>query len=94
MVDFTFSEIITVVADSLFNGSTTIAGLSAMVVLWLVIVAVLANIKAPISYSLVPMIPIAIIFAGFNIISTDISMIIILICSVMTAITFRDILGR
>ena len=94
MVDFNFASIITIIANTIFNGSTTLAGLSAMVVIWFVIVAILANMKAPISYSLVPMIPVAIIFAGFGIISTDVSMLIILVCSVMTAVTFRDILGR
>ena len=94
MVEFNFASIITILANSIFGGSTTVAGLASMVVIWFVIVAVLVNMKAPISYSLVPMIPVAIIFASFGIISTDVSLIIILICSVMTAITFRDILSR
>lgn len=91
---FTLSELINIVAQTVFDGSTTLAGLSIMVMAWLVFVVILANMKAPISYSLVPMIPISLIFAGFNIISVDISMIIILVCSVFSAVAFRGILSR
>lgn len=91
---FTLSELINIVAQTVFDGSTTLAGLTIMVMAWLVFVVILANMKAPISYSLVPMIPISLIFAGFNIISVDISMIIILVCSVFSAVAFRGILSR
>ena len=93
MVDFNFANIITILANTIFAGSTTVAGLASMVVIWFVILALLVNMKAPISYSLVPMIPIAIIFASFGIISTDVSLIIILVCSAMTAIAFRKVLS-
>ena len=90
---FNADTIIGVIGTTFFNGSTTLAGLAIMVVIWVGIVAVLANLKAPISYSLVPMIPVAIIFAGMNIISVDISMIIILVCGVMTAVNIRNMMG-
>ena len=90
---FNADTIIGVIGTTFFNGSSTLAGLAIMVVIWVGIVAVLANLKAPISYSLVPMIPVAIIFAGMNIISVDISMIIILVCGVMTAVNIRNMMG-
>jgi hypothetical protein len=90
---FNADTIIGVIGTTFFNGSTTLAGLAVMVVIWVMIVAVLANLKAPISYSLVPMIPVAIIFAGMNIISVDVSMIIILVCGVMTAVNIRNMMG-
>ena len=90
---FNADTIIGVIGTTFFNGSSTLAGLAIMVVIWIGIVAVLANLKAPISYSLVPMIPVAIIFAGMNIISVDISMIIILVCGVMTAVNIRNMMG-
>ena len=90
---FNFDTIIGVVATTFFNGSTTLAGLTCMVAIWLVLVVILASIKAPVSYSLAPMIPVAIIFSGMGIISTDVSMIIILVCGIMTAVTVRNMLG-
>lgn len=90
---FNADTIIGVIGTTFFNGSTTLAGLAVMVVIWVMIVTVLANLKAPISYSLVPMIPVAIIFAGMNIISVDVSMIIILVCGVMTAVNIRNMMG-
>lgn len=90
---FNADTIIGVIGTTFFNGSSTLAGLAIMVVIWIGIVAILANLKAPISYSLVPMIPVAIIFAGMNIISVDISMIIILVCGVMTAVNIRNMMG-
>lgn len=90
---FNADTIIGVIGTTFFNGSTTLAGLAVMVVIWVMIVAVLANLKAPISYSLVPMIPVAIIFAGMNVISVDVSMIIILVCGVMTAVNIRNMMG-
>lgn len=93
MVGFNADTMIAVVADTFFNGSTTLAGLAAMVCIWMILVAILANIKAPISYSMAPMIPVAIIFAGMGIISVDVSMIIILVCGVMTAVTIRNMMS-
>ena len=69
------------------------AGLAAMVCIWMILVAILANLKAPISYSMAPMIPVAIIFSGMGIISVDVSMIIILVCGVMTAVTIRNMMS-
>lgn len=93
-IDFTFGNLIQIGADVFFGSSTAVMGLAAMVGIWLVIAAILANMKAPISYSLVPLIPIALIFMGYGIISVDVAMIIILVVSVFAAIMFRGIISR
>lgn len=93
-IPFTFSNLINIAKDVFFDGSTTVTGLAAMVMIWLVFVAVLANFKAPISYSLVPLIPVALIFSGFGILSTDVAMIIILVVSVFAAVMFRGVISR
>lgn len=93
-ISFTFANLIQIAADTFFNGSTTVAGLAAMVAIWLLFVVILANLKAPISYSLVPLIPVSIIFMGFNILSVDVAMIIIIVVSVFTAIVFRGVISR
>lgn len=93
-IPFTFANLINIASDVFFDGSTTVTGLAAMVLIWLVFVAVLANFKAPISYSLVPLIPIALIFSGFGILSVDVAMIIILVVSVFAAVMFRGVISR
>ena len=90
-IPFTFANLMQIAADVFFNGSTTVAALGAMVLIWMVIAVILANIKAPISYSVVPLIPVALIFMGFNLLSVDVAMIIILVASVFSAIMFRNI---
>lgn len=93
-ISFTFANLIQVAADVFFNGSTTVTGLAAMAVIWLIFAVVLANMKAPISYSLVPLIPVALIFMGFGLLSVDVAMIIIIVVSVFSAIMFRGIVSR
>ena len=93
-IPFTFTNLMNIISETFFDGSTTVTGLAVMVAIWLLFVAVLANFKAPISYSLVPLIPIALIFSGFGILSVDVAMIIILVVSVFAAIMFRGIVSR
>lgn len=93
-IPFTFTNLINIAKDTFFDGSATVAGLAAMVLIWLVFVAILANFKAPISYSLVPLIPVALIFSGFGILSVDVAMIIILVVSVFAAVMFRGVISR
>lgn len=93
-IEFTFRNLIQIGADVFFDSSTTLMGLAMMVGIWLIFVVVLANLKAPISYSLVPLIPVSLIFMGFNILSVDVAMIIIIVVSVFSAIMFRGIISR
>ena len=93
-IPFTFTSLFDIASDTFFDGSDTVTGLAAMVAIWLIFVAVLANFKAPISYSIVPLIPIALIFSGYGILSVDVAMIIILVVSVFAAIMFRGVISR
>ena len=43
-IPFTFSNLINIAKDVFFDGSTTVTGLAAMVLIWLVFVAVLVSI--------------------------------------------------
>lgn len=92
-VDFSFINIISVISQELFSGNTTIGGLAVMMLATFVMIAILANIRAPIQYSLVPMIILAIIFAGMGIMDTTVSFIVIIICAVIVASTARRLVG-
>ena len=84
-MDPTFNNIITVLADLLFNGSTTLAGLALLVVAWLICAVVCFNMKAPPTYTVVPMTPICIFFTAYGILDETIAIIIILVSSVLVA---------
>lgn len=93
-VDFTFTNIINVIAQTVFAGNTTIAGLAIMLLVAFVMMAILANIKAPVQYSLVPIIILAIIFAAMGIMDTTVSFIVIIISAIVVATGARDLVGR
>ncbi len=87
------NEIINILSQTFFDGSTTLAGIALIVTAWFVTLAILANLKAPAEYSVVPMIPISIFFMSYNILSTDVAMIIILISCIITANGLRKIVS-
>lgn len=88
---FSIEYLIKQIANTFFGGSTSLAGLAMIVICWLLIIAVLANLGAPIAYSVAPMIPVVIVFAAMGIISTDITMIVIIVCAVFSAMAVRNI---
>ena len=93
VVDFTFTNIINVIGQTLFGGNTTIAGLVIMLVVVFIMMAILANLKAPMQYSLAPMIILSIIFTSMGIMDTNVSFIIIIFSAVLIAATSRRIVG-
>ena len=88
---FSFDYLIKQIANTFFGGSTSLAGLSMIIVAWLLIIAVLANMGASPVYSVAPMIPIVIIFAAMGIVSTDVTMLLIIICAILSAIAVRNV---
>ena len=80
-----FYEFMEIFAQVFFDGSMTQCGLAVIVVAFFLCVVILASVKAPVEYSVVPMIPIALLFAGYNIISIEVMMLIIVVCCVMVA---------
>jgi len=84
-VDFSIQGVIDIIAQTLCAGDTTIAGLLIMVGVFFVSLTILAMVRAPVTYSLVPMIPLAIIFASMGVMSLDISFIIIIVTVLIIA---------
>lgn len=92
-VDFSFINIVNVISQELFGGNTTVGGLVIMLAVAFLMMAVLANIKAPVQYSLVPVIILAIIFAALNIMDMTVSFVIIIISAVIVATGVRNMIS-
>ena len=90
-VDFTFNNIVQIIAQEFLGGNTTIAGLCIMLVVSFIMMAILANLRAPVVYSLAPMIILAIAFAGLGIMDTTVSFLVIILCAVVIAAQARRI---
>ena len=90
---FSFNTIVGVIGQGFFDGSTSLAGLAIMAVLFFVMVAFLANVRAPVTYALVPMMLLAIMFAALGIVDTTVSFLIIIICAVLVALSARNLVG-
>lgn len=89
-VDFTIAGVVDVFAQTLCGGSTVIAGLLIMLGVYLAILAVFAAAKAPLEYSLVPLIIVDIAFAAMGIIDYTLSMLVLIITAVLVAGRVRD----
>ena len=87
----TFTNIIDLVADNFFDGSTNLAALAIMFAAWAVCIVICMNAKAPPSYSVVPMIPMAIMFAAYGVLNTTIMVIIILVSAALVASEFKKV---
>lgn len=87
----TFDNIVDLIATNFFGGSTTLAALTMMIAAWAVCVVICMNAKAPPSYSVIPMIPIAIFFAAYGLLNTTIMVIIVLVSSALVAAEFKRV---
>lgn len=87
----TFDGIVDLLAVNLFNGSTTLAALAMMVAAWAICAVICINAKAPPTYSVVPMIPIAIFFAAYGYLSTTMMVIIVLVSAALVASEFKKV---
>lgn len=87
----TFDNIVDLIATNFFGGSTTLAALTLMIAAWAVCVVICMNAKAPPSYSVIPMIPIAIFFAAYGLLNTTIMVIIVLVSSALVAAEFKRV---
>lgn len=85
MADFTLQAIIGVIAQTFCGGSMTLAGILVMMAALFVMIMILASVRAPITYALVPMMMLDIVFAALGIIDTTVSFIIIILCAVLVA---------
>ena len=90
-MDVSFSSIIDFASTYFFGGSTTLAGLALLVAAWAICAVICMNMKAPPTYSVVPVIPIAIFFSAYGILNETIMVLIVLISAVLVASEFKKV---
>lgn len=90
-MDFSFSSMLNWFANSFFGGSTTLAGLAALVMAWAVAAVICLNFKAPPVYSIVPMIPMAIFMSAYGVVNETVMIFIVLVCAIMAASEFKKV---
>ena len=90
-MDFTFNNIIDVIASTVFGGSQTLAGLALLVMVWAVAAVICMNMKASPAYSIAPMIPVAIFFSAYGLLNETIMIIIVLVSAVLVAAEFKRV---
>lgn len=90
-MDLTFDNLIAILADNVFNGSTTLAGLTLLLIAWAICAVICINMKASPAYTVVPMIPLAIFFAAYGVLNETIMIILVLISSVIVAAEFKKV---
>ena len=84
-MDFTFQNIIDLIAVNVFGGSTTLAGLALMLAVWAVCAVICIGMKASPVYTVVPLIPISIFFTAYGLLNETIMIIIVIVSSVLVA---------
>lgn len=90
-MEFTFSNIIDLVANSVFGGSSTLAGLAILLALWAVGAVICLAMKAPPVYTVVPLIPLSIFFTAYGALNEMIMIVIVLVSSVLVAAEFKKV---
>ena len=90
-MEFTFQNMIDLIANNIFAGSTTLAGLSIMLAIWAVCAVICLAMRAPPVYTVVPLIPIAIFFTAYGLLNETIMVIIVLVSSVIVAAEFKKV---
>lgn len=90
-MDFTFNAIVDMLANNVFGGSTTLAGLALMLAFWAVCAVICLNLKASPVYTVVPLIPISIFFTAYGLLNSTIMIVIVLVSSVIVAAEFKKV---
>lgn len=90
-MELTFSNVIDLIASHVFAGSTDMAALAILIAAWAMCAVICMNMRAPPTYSVVPMIPLAIFFNAYGILNTTVMMIIVIVASVIVAAEFKKV---
>ncbi len=90
-MEFTFQNMIDLIANNIFAGSSTLAGLALMLALWAVCAVICLAMRAPPVYTVVPLIPISIFFTAYGLLNETIMFIIVLVSSVIVAAEFKKV---
>ena len=92
-MDLSFMSIMDFIATYFFDGSTTLAGLAILVIAWIISAVVLMNMKAPPTYSVVPMIPISICRSASGILNETITIFVIIVSAALVASELKKVVS-
>ena len=87
----TFDNIINLIADNFFGGSTTLASLIILVGMWAICAVICINAKAPPAWSIVPLIPLSLFFVAYGTLNTTVMVIIVIVSAAIVAAEFRKV---
>lgn len=90
MTEFTLMNIMGVISQTFFGGNGTLCGLCIMMACFFAAVVILSRIHAPPTYSVVPMIPLAIIFGSMGIMDPTVAVLVVIITTVVVAAYMRS----
>lgn len=90
-MEFTFNNMIDLIANNVFAGSSTLAGLAILLALWAVCAIICLAMRAPPVYTVVPLIPLSIFFTAYGALNEMIMIIIVLVSSVLVAAEFKKV---
>lgn len=82
-VEFSIQSVMQILADTIFGGNSDLAGLSVMLALFFVMMALFAAIKAPPTYAILPMILVDVLFMSLGVLNNTIGIIIIVIAIIL-----------
>lgn len=92
-MDLSFTTIFNYLANYFFDGSTTLAGLAILVAAWILSLVVLINIRAPPTYSVVPMIPLSIFMSAYGVLDETVTIFIVIVSAAMVASQLKSVVG-
>lgn len=92
-MDLSFTSIFNYLATYFFDGSTTLAGLAILVAAWILSLVVLINIRAPPTYSVVPMIPLSIFMSAYGVLDETVTIFIVIVSAAMVASQLKSVVG-
>jgi hypothetical protein len=92
-MDLSFTTIFNYLATYFFDGSTTLAGLAILVAAWILSLVVLINIRAPPTYSVVPMIPLSIFMSAYGVLDETVTIFIVIVSAAMVASQLKSVVG-
>ena len=90
-MEFTFQNMIDLIANNIFAGSTTLAGLAIMLAIWAVCAVICLAMKAPPVYTVVPLIPISVFFDAYGLLNNTVMIIVVLVSSVVVAAELKKV---
>ena len=92
-MDLSFTTIFNYLATYFFDGSTTLAGLAILGAAWILSLVVLINIRAPPTYSVVPMIPLSIFMSAYGVLDETVTIFIVIVSAAMVASQLKSVVG-